>query len=154
MALTEIAAGLNFSSYPPSGLAFGEPDDRLQRVSSNRGRLRWNASAAAYWIVRSSRTMTAEFVGRHSVTTMATSHQHLAAGANGRPASFRTQMVAPLLFTLNATNGAIGDPFLGRSIIDHLERKGAARACENAKLFVALTSRPKPTIMEADTPQT
>jgi len=149
MALTEIAAGLNFSSYPPSGLAFGEPDDRLQRVSSNRGRLRWNASAAAYWIVRSSRTMTAEFVGRHSVTTMATSHQHLAAGANGRPASFRTQVVAPLLFALNATNGAIGDPFLGRAIIDHLDRKGAARACEHAKFFDGLASGPKPELLEA-----
>src|SRR5258708_13438569 len=101
MALTEMAAGVNFSSYPPSGLAFGEPDDRLQRVSSNRRRLRWNTSAAAYWIVRSSRTMTAEFVGRRSVTTIATSHQHLPAGPNGRPTSFRTQILAPLLFALN-----------------------------------------------------
>src|SRR5258708_12748254 len=127
MALTEIAAGGTFAPSPPSGRAFGEPDDRLQRVSSNRGRLRWNASAAAYWIVRSSRTMTAEFVGRHSVTTMATSHQHLAAGANGRPASFRTQMVAPLLFTLNATNGAICDPFLAPALIHHLARNGSTR---------------------------
>src|SRR5258708_23294816 len=148
MALTEMAAGGNFSASPPTGLALGGPDDRLQRVSSNRRRLRWNTSAVAYWIVRSSRTMTPEFVGRHSVT-MATSHQHLAAGANGRPASFQTQMVAPLLFALNATNRAIRDPFLGRAIIDHLDRKGAARDCEHAKLFDGLASGPKPKLLEA-----
>jgi hypothetical protein len=58
-------------------------------------------------------------------------------------------MVAPQLFALNATDGAIGHSFLGRAIIDHMDRKGAARACENAELFDRLASRPKPELLKA-----
>src|SRR5258706_122965 len=39
------------------------PSYPRRRVSSNRRRLSLNTSAAAYWIVRSSRTMTGEIVG-------------------------------------------------------------------------------------------
>src|ERR1700676_487441 len=40
-------------SYPPSGLAFGEPDDRLHRVSSTprpfeRHRCLWNTGSSAF----------------------------------------------------------------------------------------------------------
>jgi hypothetical protein len=51
------------SSYPPPGLATGEPDDRLQqRVSCKHRRTRSNRKRAGYWIVQSSRMMTVEFV--------------------------------------------------------------------------------------------
>src|SRR6266851_8696324 len=39
-------------SYPPPGLALGEPDDRLQRVSSNRRRHSSLSAVAEYWIIR------------------------------------------------------------------------------------------------------
>ena len=39
-------------SYPPPGLAFGEPDDRLQRVSSTLRLIDSLISASEYWIIR------------------------------------------------------------------------------------------------------
>src|SRR5258708_32066437 len=45
-----------------------------RQVSSKHGRTRWNRNSAAYWIVRSSRTMTIEFV----VAVLSSSHQRLA----------------------------------------------------------------------------
>ena len=40
------------SSYPPPGLAFGEPDDRLQRVSSTLGLSIPPQVSLEYWIIR------------------------------------------------------------------------------------------------------
>jgi hypothetical protein len=37
---------------PPPGLAFGEPDDRLQRGIQYSGALRQKLTASEYWIVR------------------------------------------------------------------------------------------------------
>src|SRR6266702_3288460 len=50
-----------------------------KRVSSNRRRMKWNRERPAYWIVRSSRTMTAGFAA-----ALPFSHQRsLSVGANG-----------------------------------------------------------------------
>src|SRR4030081_2879016 len=48
-------------SSPPPGRRDAPPDDRLQRGSSIPERPKLNRDAAAYWIVRSSRTTTAQF---------------------------------------------------------------------------------------------
>jgi hypothetical protein len=39
-------------AYPPPGLAFGEPDDRLQRVSSRLRLLDRSLAPLEYWIIR------------------------------------------------------------------------------------------------------
>jgi hypothetical protein len=44
--------------------------------------------------------------------------------------SFQSQVVPPEFFALNATNGAIGNLFLRRAIIDHMDRKSAAQVAE------------------------
>jgi hypothetical protein len=61
--MTELK-NVGIAAHPPivmpaSGSAERRPDDRLRPASSNRWRQRSNREAAAYWIVRSSRTMTA-----------------------------------------------------------------------------------------------
>jgi hypothetical protein len=58
-------------------------------------------------------------------------------------------MVAPEFFALNATNGAIGNLFLGHAIVDHVDRKSAAQVAEDAKSFHRLASGPKPNLVQA-----
>jgi hypothetical protein len=43
---------------PPPGLAFGEPDDRLQRSIQYAAASGLISSALEYWVARSSRAMT------------------------------------------------------------------------------------------------
>jgi hypothetical protein len=62
LAMTVDGACHTFTRHhPPPGLAFGEPDDRLRRVIQYSRGAADNREGAAYWIVRSSRTMTAWF---------------------------------------------------------------------------------------------
>jgi hypothetical protein len=58
-------------------------------------------------------------------------------------------VIAPKLFALNATNGAIGKLFLCHTIIDHMERKPAAQIPENAKSLNCHASEPKPDLLKA-----
>src|SRR3981081_4105766 len=73
----------------------------------------------------------------------------MAAGADRRMASFRSQMVAPEFFALDATNRAIGNLFLGHAVVDDMDRKSAAQVAEHAKSFHRLTSGPKPDLLQA-----
>ncbi|SHL21075.1 hypothetical protein SAMN05444159_5320 [Bradyrhizobium lablabi] len=114
----------------------GYPSYPRKRVSSNRKRLTCITSAAAYWIVRSSRTMTAEFVSGCCLTRSAS-------------IQIQFQMIPPQFFALDAANGAIGHSFFGGAIIDHMDRKGAARRPEHAKFLDRLASGPKPQLLEA-----
>jgi len=41
-------------SYPPSGLAFGEPDDRHRRGTQYAAAYRLFLTAVEYWVARSS----------------------------------------------------------------------------------------------------
>jgi hypothetical protein len=50
---------------------------------------------------------------------------------------------------LNATNGTIGNPFFGRAVFDHMDRKPTAQVPQNAKSFNALASWPKPDLLQA-----
>src|ERR1700704_4916819 len=67
----------------------------------------------------------------------------MAAGADRRMASFRSQMVAPEFFALDATNRAIGKFFLGHAVVDDMDRKSAAQVAEHAKSFHRLASGAK-----------
>ena len=74
-----------------------------------------------------------------------------AAEVDRQPAvvSFRSQMVTPEFFALNATSRAIGNLFVGRAIADHMDRKSAAQVAEHAKSFHRLASGPKPDLLQA-----
>jgi hypothetical protein len=67
----------------------------------------------------------------------------------GIAALFKFQMTPPQFFALDAANGAIGHALLGGAIIDHMDRKGAARRREHAKFLDRLASGPKPQLLEA-----
>jgi hypothetical protein len=53
----------------------------------------------------------------------------------GIAASFQSQMIPPQFLALDAANGAIGHSFFGGAIIDHMDRKDAARRREYAKFL-------------------
>jgi hypothetical protein len=59
-------------------------------------------------------------------------------------ASVRLEMISPLFFTLNATNGAIGTPLVCHTIIHNANRKRATQISENTYAFNLLASGPAP----------
>jgi hypothetical protein len=60
-------------------------------------------------------------------------------------------VVSPLLFTFNATNGAIRKPFVCRTIIDDANRKPVTHIAENANAFNRLASGPAPYLLQTIT---
>jgi hypothetical protein len=58
-------------------------------------------------------------------------------------------VVVPKFFALNATNGPIGQLFVGRSITNNMERKLALQVPQNAKFLNCLASGPQLDLLEA-----
>jgi hypothetical protein len=61
------------------------------------------------------------------------------------------EVVSPLLFTFDATNGAIRKPFVCRTIIDDANRKSATHIAENTDAFDRLASGPAPYLLQTIT---
>jgi hypothetical protein len=63
--VTSLAVITRFGCHhPPPGLAFGEPDDRLQRAIQYAAAYRMITASLEYWVARSSRAMTVVIIVR------------------------------------------------------------------------------------------